>query len=135
MIPSPTMSTAELSKKFEENPELAKEYINSIKESVSTMSETKTTPTIEGFSCGCSSDSRRDTLIKYIKQTTDESLIEPFASSLNNDTRTAYDVVGCKYDIGYKSYSDTYYGPPVASCQAYKKSKVDQTGTVFYPLN
>jgi len=138
MVPSPTLSADELAKKFDQHPELAKEYINSVKESVSSMPES-TTSTIEGFGCGCSSssssDSRRDTLIKYVKENADENLLEPFASPLNNDTHITYDVVGCKYDTGYGSYSDTYHGPPVASCQAYSKIKVDQTGTVFYPLN
>ena len=138
---SPEASYDDLAKKFKDHPELAKEYLNSIKESVASIPETKPTATIEGFGCGCdsssSSDSRRDTLIKYARKNMDESSIEPFTSPLplSNDVHPTYDVVGCKYDNGYKSYSDTYHGPPVASCQAYTKVKVDKTGTVFYPLN
>ena len=46
-----------------------------------------------------------------------------------------FDVAGCKYDMGFKSQNDTYYGPPVSSCSAYKNINLEKTGTVFYPLN
>ncbi len=143
MTLSPDSSTSKLEsnpdfmKEIQTNPDLAKAYLDSLKSEMGGMPTP--TPMIEGFGCGCSGsssdNSRRETLIKYIKQNNDDDTIEPFTSKMVSDDSSPYDVVGCKYDTGYKAYSDTYHGPPVASCQAYTKIKVDQTGTVFYPLN
>ncbi len=144
MMTSPTNSVSsklesnpDFMKEIESNPDLAKVYLDTLK---SEMGSSPTpTPMIEGFGCGCaggsSDNSRRETLIKYIKQNNGDDTIEPFTSKLFSEEHATYDVVGCKYDTGYKAYSDTYHGPPVASCQAYSKVKVDKTGTVFYPLN
>ena len=130
-------SNPDFMKEIEANPDLAKVYLDTLKTEMENVPTP--TPMIEGFGCGCSGgssdNSRREKLIKYIKQNADDDMIEPFTSKIVSEEPATYDVVGCKYDIGYKAYSDTYYGPPVASCQAYSKVKVDQIGTVFYPLN
>ena len=48
---------------------------------------------------------------------------------------TGYDVVGCRYDMTSSLQNNTVYGPPLAWCNTYDKSKVKTCGTVFYPLN
>ena len=87
--------------------------------------------TIEPFSCGCDSNDARVSLIKYQKANAQDTL-ENFTNAANMDV---FDVAGCKYDMGFKSQNDTYYGPPVSSCAAYNNINLEKTGTVFYPLN
>lgn len=46
-----------------------------------------------------------------------------------------YDVAGCRYDSNNKPLNATMYGPPLGDCRIYAPNGVQQTGTVFYPLN
>jgi hypothetical protein len=94
----------------------------------------ETEPTVEGFECGCSNDSRRTKFVKYQEA---EGLIETFEnqSPKKQHENDCYDLAGCKYQNGYTPFNDTLYGPPVDSCHAYRKANVNTTGTIFYPLN
>jgi hypothetical protein len=95
-------------------------------------------PNVEGFECGCTNDNRRTKFVKYQEA---EGLIETFQNQLPQQTpqvkseSDCYDLAGCKYQNGYTPFNDTFYGPPVDSCHAYRKANVNTTGTLFYPLN
>lgn len=91
--------------------------------------EMESEPTVEGFSCGCNNDNRRTKMVKYAEA---GGMIETFENPPPTD---CYDFAGCKYQNGYTPFNDSFYGPPVDSCDAYRKINVNATGTVFYPLN
>jgi hypothetical protein len=98
--------------------------------------EATSSPTVEGFECGCTNDSRRTKFVKYQEA---QGLIETFQNQspkqipkVEND---CYDLAGCKYQNGYTPFNDTFHGPPVDSCHAYRKANINATGTLFYPLN
>jgi hypothetical protein len=135
---SPTPDVNQLKMQLDTSQEIIKDLEKKLNNYQSTDSKNKKTsvnvedePTIEPFSCGCDSDDARVTLIKYQKAN-EHNTIENFTNVENMDL---FDVAGCKYDMGFKSQNDTYYGPPVSSCAAYNKINLDKTGTVFYPLN
>jgi hypothetical protein len=96
--------------------------------------EMETEPTVEGFSCGCNNDNRRTKMIKYAEA---GGMIETFENPTPTEQiqMDCYDFAGCKYQNGYTPFNDSFYGPPVDSCHAYRKANVNATGTVFYPLN
>lgn len=94
-------------------------------------------PTFEGFDCDYTNDNRRT---KYVKFQEAEGLIETFQNPSTQQPRVkvetdCYDLAGCKYQNGYTPFNDTFHGPPVDSCHAYRKANVNATGTLFYPLN
>jgi hypothetical protein len=94
-------------------------------------------PTFEGFECDYTNDNRRT---QYVKLQEAEGLIETFQNQSTQQPRVkvesdCYDLAGCKYQNGYTPFNDTFYGPPVDSCHAYRKANVNATGTLFYPLN
>jgi hypothetical protein len=94
-------------------------------------------PTFEGFECDYTNDNRRTQFVKYQEA---EGLIETFEVQSPQQTQTSvktdcYDLAGCKYQNGYTPFNDTFHGPPVDSCHAYRKANINATGTLFYPLN
>lgn len=95
-------------------------------------------PTFEGFECDYTNDNRRTKFIKFQEA---EGLIETFQNQSPQQKHQVksesdcYDLAGCKYQNGYTPFNDTFYGPPVDSCHAYRKANVNTTGTLFYPLN
>jgi hypothetical protein len=111
---------------------IEKEYSEKTKMKENNEASSEEESTIEPFQCGCDSDDARLTLIRYQKANMDDS-IETFTSK--QEPIDPFDVSGCKYDMGFKPYNDTLYGPPVSSCSAYKNVNLGATGTVFYPLN
>jgi hypothetical protein len=98
--------------------------------------EATSEPTVEGFECGCTNDSRRKKFVKYQEA---QGLIETFEDQPPQQTpkveKDCYDLAGCKYQNGYTPFNDTFHGPPVDSCHAYRKANINATGTLFYPLN
>jgi len=46
-----------------------------------------------------------------------------------------YDVSGCRLDGNKTNQNGSMYGPPLAWCDTYDKSKMQKTGTLWYPLN
>jgi len=101
---------------------------------------------VESFSCGCDTNDRRSKLINYARaDQLDPSLKGLFETFDNPPVKTSqqfkrtpnpFDVAGCRYDLKEDNpLHETLYGAPLASCQAYSKSNVAGTGTVFYPLN
>jgi hypothetical protein len=94
-------------------------------------------PIFEGFDCDYTNDNRRT---KYIKFQEAQGLIETFQNQPTQEPRVkvesdCYDLAGCKYQNGYTPFNDTFHGPPVDSCHAYRKANINATGTLFYPLN
>lgn len=140
-MPSPTPDVNQLKMELDTSQEIIKDLEKKLssfqsKESKSTESKSikeknDEEPTIEPFSCGCDSDDSRVSLIKYQKANMEDTY-ENFVDSKNMDL---FDVAGCKYDMGFKSQNDTFYGPPVSRCDTYKNINLEKTGTVFYPLN
>jgi hypothetical protein len=96
---------------------------------------------IEGFSCGCDSNSSQVKLIKYKESEKLDSSLEGLFEKFENPptsvkTPNPYDVAGCRYDMKEDNeLHETMYGSPLSSCKAYSSNNLESTGTVFYPLN
>jgi hypothetical protein len=58
-----------------------------------------------------------------------------FITKVNPPNRDGYDVTGCRYDFKDSPQNLTKYGPPLAQCGTYDKTKMTTCGTLFYPLN
>ena len=58
-----------------------------------------------------------------------------FLTQVGPNDPAGYDVVGCRYDMKSSPQNNTVYGPPLAWCNTYDKSKIDKCGSLFYPLH
>uniref|UniRef100_A0A6C0E5Q5 Uncharacterized protein n=1 Tax=viral metagenome TaxID=1070528 RepID=A0A6C0E5Q5_9ZZZZ len=102
---------------------------------------------VEGFGCGCpgSVDSIKRNMYLAEAGEKNESFQNQFQSQSQLQPVTTlatfaqgqsdFDVAGCRYDLKQTGMNDDIYGPPLASCNAYQEVNLEQTGTVFYPLN
>ena len=87
----------------------------------------------EGFGCGCQGmDDQRKKKNYLVKTGQVEAFQNPEPQAHDS---TNYDVVGCRFDLQSGPETESVNGPPLASCEAYKAVNVENTGTVFYPLN
>lgn len=59
-----------------------------------------------------------------------ELLTQEFPKIINSQ-----DVTGCRYDHKNSPQNTTMYGPPLSECTTYNSTNIQETGTVFYPLN
>ena len=46
-----------------------------------------------------------------------------------------HDITGCRLDGNQTNQNGSMYGPPLAWCNTYDNSKMQKTGTLWYPLN
>lgn len=58
-----------------------------------------------------------------------------FLTQVGHKNNEGYDVTGCRYDFKESPQNNSVYGPPLAWCDTYDKSKLQKTGTLWYPLN
>lgn len=58
-----------------------------------------------------------------------------FLTQVGPNDPTGFDVVGCRYDMKSSPQNNTIYGPPLAWCNTYDKTKMDKCGSLFYPLH
>jgi hypothetical protein len=93
---------------------------------------------IEGFDCGCSPENRRVKMLRYAKANLphfNEPFTNPTPNQNNNTNHTTdrFDVAGCRLNTNndIHPFNETYYGRPLASCEAYERANVKGTGTVF----
>lgn len=58
-----------------------------------------------------------------------------FLTQVGPNDPAGFDIVGCRYDMKSSPQNNSIYGPPLAWCNTYDKSKMDKCGSLFYPLN
>ena len=58
-----------------------------------------------------------------------------FLTQVGPNDPAGFDVVGCRYDMKSSPQNNTVYGPPLAWCNTYDKTKMDKCGSLFYPLH
>ena len=58
-----------------------------------------------------------------------------FLTQSSNFKTDGFDIVGCRLDKNTTFQTSSVYGPPLAFCNTYDKSKLQKTGTLWYPLN
>ena len=58
-----------------------------------------------------------------------------FLTQVGPNDPVGFDVVGCRYDMKSSPQNNTVYGPPLAWCDTYDKTKMDKCGSLFYPLH
>jgi hypothetical protein len=58
-----------------------------------------------------------------------------FLTQKANINLDGHDVSGCRLDKNQTLQTGSMYGPPLAWCDTYDKSKLQKTGTLWYPLN
>ena len=59
------------------------------------------------------------------------------SNNSNNLVKGSFDVAGCRMDTKgeFKDEHDTPYGKALDDCSNYSNAKLENTGTLFYPLN
>jgi hypothetical protein len=97
---------------------------------------------VEGFGCGCPGtvDSMQRKMYleeagENVENFKNQMQPQPLASTTLTQGQVDFDVVGCRYDLKQTGLNDDVYGPPLSSCNAYQAVNLEETGTVFYPLN
>jgi hypothetical protein len=58
-----------------------------------------------------------------------------YLTQVGNLNYEGYDIAGCRYDFRNSPQNGVLYGPPLSWCNTYNKSKVQTTGTLWYPLH
>jgi len=58
-----------------------------------------------------------------------------FLTQVGPNDPAGFDVVGCRYDMKSSPQNNTVYGPPLAWCNTYDKTKMGKCGSLFYPLH
>jgi hypothetical protein len=86
---------------------------------------------VEGFGCSKPADnSNKKMNLKFVGKS-----VEPFQNQSLVQGHSDFDVAGCRYDLKQTGLNEDIYGPPLSSCNAYQTVNLEETGTVFYPLN
>ena len=59
------------------------------------------------------------------------------SNNSNNLVEGSFDIAGCRMDTNgeFKDEHDTPYGKALDDCSNYSNAKLENTGTLFYPLN
>lgn len=58
-----------------------------------------------------------------------------YLTQVGNLNYEGYDIAGCRYDFRNSPQNGVLYGPPLSWCDTYNKSKLQTTGTIWYPLH
>jgi hypothetical protein len=58
-----------------------------------------------------------------------------FLTQKTNMNMDGHDISGCRLDKNQTLQTGSMYGPPLSWCNTYDTSKLQKTGTLWYPLN